>query len=224
MSGSTSHGTCWSPPSRGARGESETCKPPSISTSIPGARPSEPYPRFAANHLIPSPVTFSCAANPAPAPSSDNGIRAHIRLPSFPVGLCSRTNRLCAIVTIPGNRLCAIATISTKEGSRPHRIRQSPRPAIAPFRLASLSYRKQHALTTPTALTKKRGVDWPNGTPNSQGNVGEKHEPVNGELRTFCGIPSVSTMFLCRSPFVSVPPIPVSFVQFHRYFHASLYA
>ena len=39
MSGSTGHGTCWSPPFKGARGDSETHKPPSISASIPNASP-----------------------------------------------------------------------------------------------------------------------------------------------------------------------------------------
>ena len=53
-----------SPPFKGARGDSETDKPPSISTSIPLARPSEPSTRFAANYPTPSPVPFSRAANP----------------------------------------------------------------------------------------------------------------------------------------------------------------
>ena len=60
-----------SPPFRGAGGY----KPPAITAPFPGACPSETSSRFAANHPIPSPVTFSRAANPAPGPSSDDGIR-----------------------------------------------------------------------------------------------------------------------------------------------------
>ena len=40
-----------------------------FSHSIPLARPSATFPRFAANHPIPSPATFSRAANPASGPS-----------------------------------------------------------------------------------------------------------------------------------------------------------
>ena len=50
------------------------------------------------------------------------------------------------------------------------------RPAIAPFRLASLPYQKQHAFPTTTALTKKAGFDGPNGTSDSQGDALSKHE------------------------------------------------
>ena len=37
----TGHGTCWSPPFKGARGDFETHRPPSISASIPNARSSK---------------------------------------------------------------------------------------------------------------------------------------------------------------------------------------
>ena len=40
-----------------------------ISASIPLARPFATFPRFAANHPIPSPAAFSRAANPASGPS-----------------------------------------------------------------------------------------------------------------------------------------------------------
>ena len=43
------------------------------------------------------------------------------------------------------------------------------RTAIAPFRLASLSNRKQHVFPTPTTLPRKRCDNWPNGTSASQG-------------------------------------------------------
>ena len=43
MSGSTGHSTCWSPPFKGARGDSETDKPPAITAPIPGARPSHHF-------------------------------------------------------------------------------------------------------------------------------------------------------------------------------------
>ena len=59
------------------------------------------------------------------------------------------------------NRPSSLATRATRK-------RKRKRPAIAPFRLASLLNRKQHALPTPTALTKKRGFGWPNGTSDPQ--------------------------------------------------------
>ena len=46
------------------------------------------------------------------------------------------------------------------------------RTANAPFRLASLPNRKQHALPTITAITKKRGLARPNGNWDSQGKEG----------------------------------------------------
>ena len=68
-----------SPPFRGARGDSETSKPPSISTSIPLARPSGTSSRFAAKHPLPAPAPFPRAANPTHGPSLGNGIRPRIR-------------------------------------------------------------------------------------------------------------------------------------------------
>ena len=59
-----------------------------------------------------------------------------------------------------------------------NRQRLSCRPAIAPFRLASLFYRKQHALPTITALTKKSGVDGPNGTSDPQGHGRTIHRDI----------------------------------------------
>ena len=49
-----------------------------------------------------------------------------------------------------------------------NRQRLSCRPANAPFRLASLPNRKQHALPKPTLPTEKRGLDRSNGTSDPQ--------------------------------------------------------
>ena len=54
-----------------------------ISASIPLARPSATFPRFAANHPIPSPAPFSRAANSASGPSlkkTENIIRIRLQI------------------------------------------------------------------------------------------------------------------------------------------------
>ena len=106
---------------------------------------------------------------------SDDGEAAQPR--SGGCGYSQGTIRyVCTTITISGNRLCATATASTEDSSRPHRTMQSPRSANAPFRLATLSYRKQHAFSPRTTLTKKRDRDRPNGNSASQGQGESKHE------------------------------------------------
>ena len=60
----TGHSIWMIPPFKGARGDYESHKPPSISASIPNARSSVRHPRFAAKHPIPSFDTFPLAAIP----------------------------------------------------------------------------------------------------------------------------------------------------------------
>ena len=98
------------PPFRGVRG-GVPHKPPSISAAIPNARPSEPSPRFAANHPIPSLVAFPRAANPAHEPS-------HI---SASAGGNERTYSIRSY-TSPIHRLIASSPhrlIATKKGAPP---------------------------------------------------------------------------------------------------------
>ena len=100
---------------------------------------------FAFRGESPAPIarTHSLAANPSHGPSNDGGFR--VRHPatelSCPAGLYSRM----------------------------YRTRKPPRPANAPFHLATLPNRKKHALPTHTIITKKAGFGRPNGTSDPQG-------------------------------------------------------
>ncbi len=96
MSGSTGHGTRWSLPFKGARGDSLTPQTAGHNRCNPWRTPVRTISAFRGEPSDPLARTHSLAANPAPTPSSDDGIRTPnpaTELSALPGCIRERTER-----------------------------------------------------------------------------------------------------------------------------------
>ena len=163
----TGHSTCWPPPFKGARGDSETCSPPAITAPIPNARSS--------NHLH---VSRRITRSPRPTHLP----RREPRTRPFPDG--------SATTPPPATDMQPLTRLTHRLIVHHHLIVKQTAPTNPPsFRLATLINRKPHAPPNPTTLPKKRRSDRPNGTsaPQEQDDTRHEYSSPHRPSHTFAG-------------------------------------